>query len=191
MKNISIIFFYLLLYLVSISQDTIPKKKLELSGYIKDMQSFHFAQHFDHLVTGNLIHNRLNLKWKPSDKWQGAVDLRNRIFWGDEVYKTPGFRDQLKNNNEAIELSALWLTKNNFIIHTNIERLWMEYRRSKWNIRAGRQRINWGIVTTWNPGDIFNTYNFLDFDYEERPGSDAVKLQYIFNDFSSLEMRER
>ena len=188
MKKIPIIFLYLVFCLVSVSQDSITKKKIELSGYIKDMQSFHFAQHFDDLVTVNLIHNRLNFKWKPSGKWQGALEVRNRVFWGDQVYKTPGFRDQLKNNNEAIELSALWLTKSNFVLHTNIERLWMEYRRPKWNIRAGRQRINWGVSTTWNPGDIFNTYNFLDFDYEERPGSDAAKLQYIFNDFSSLEI---
>lgn len=52
----------------------------------------------------------------------------------------------------------------------------------------GRQRINWGITNTWNPNDLFNSYNFLDFDYEERPGSDAVKGQYLINDLSSIEV---
>ena len=42
----------------------------------------------------------------------------------------------------------------------------------------GRQRINWGQTLIWNPNDIFNTYSFFDFDYVERPGSDAVRLQY-------------
>jgi hypothetical protein len=28
----------------------------------------------------------------------------------------------------------------------------------------------------WNPNDIFNSYSFLDFDYEERPGMDGVSL---------------
>ena len=53
--------------------------------------------------------------------------------------------------------------------------------------KPGRQRINWGITNTWNPNDIFNSYNFLDFDYEERPGSDAVKLQYVTGDLSNIE----
>ncbi|MCK5169437.1 MAG: hypothetical protein KAQ75_06135, partial [Bacteroidales bacterium] len=26
--------------------------------------------------------------------------------------------------------------------------------------------------------DIFNSYSFFDFDYEERPGSDAIRVQY-------------
>ena len=31
-------------------------------------------------------------------------------------------------------------------------------------------------------------YNFLDFDYEERPGSDAVKMQYVFNNSFNAEL---
>ena len=32
-----------------------------------------------------------------------------------------------------------------------------------------------------------NTYNFLDVDYEERPGSDAVKFKYLLSDFANVE----
>jgi hypothetical protein len=64
----------------------------------------------------------------------------------------------------------------------------MEYRRSKWNLRIGRQRVNWGMTNTWNPNDIFNTYNFLDFDFEERPGCDALKVQYMTGDMSHIEV---
>ncbi|WP_143159830.1 hypothetical protein [Chitinophaga jiangningensis] len=66
--------------------------------------------------------------------------------------------------------------------------MWLEFKRRKWNIRAGRQRINWGITNMWNPNDLFNSYNFLDFDYEERPGSDAIKGQFIISDFSNVEV---
>lgn len=31
----------------------------------------------------------------------------------------------------------------------------------------------------WNPNDIFNAYSFFDFDYIERPGSDALRIQYF------------
>ncbi len=39
----------------------------------------------------------------------------------------------------------------------------------------------------WNPNDIFNTYSFFDFDYIERPGSDAMRLQYYMGSATSLE----
>ncbi|MBS1602714.1 MAG: hypothetical protein JST42_08595 [Bacteroidetes bacterium] len=152
------------------------------------MQSFYWDKDFRHLVSGDLLHNRINLKWQPTSFISGALEARNRIFWGDQVAITPDFVDQLKNSSELVNMSKTWANRSNFIVHTNIERLWLEWRRQRWEVRAGRQRINWGIATLWNPNDIFNTYNFLDFDYEERPGSDAVKAAYRLNSMSGAEV---
>lgn len=175
--------------LICLAQDSVEtKKKWDLNGYIKDLQSLSFDKDFDNLIAGNLIHNRINFKWKPSEKFNSAVEVRNRLFWGDEVKSIPDFAKNLKNENELMNLSVIWLNKTNMVLHSNVERLWMEFREAKWNTRLGRQRINWGIATTWNPNDIFNTFNFLDFDYEERPGSDAMKFQYNIGDLSNLEL---
>jgi hypothetical protein len=51
----------------------------------------------------------------------------------------------------------------------------------------GRQRINWGKNLAWNPNDLFNTYSFFDFDYEERPGADALRVQYFTSGNSGVE----
>jgi len=163
-------------------------KKWMLNGYVKDMQTLSFNKNFDSLVSGNLVHNRINVKWKPVKTFTMAAEFRNRLFWGEDISKIPNYADQLRNENELVNMSVIWIQKSNFVLHTNVERLWMEYSKSKWTVRLGRQRINWGITTTWNPNDIFNTYNFLDFDYEERPGTDAAKAQYLLNDFSHIEM---
>jgi hypothetical protein len=72
--------------------------------------------------------------------------------------------------------------------HTTIDRLWVEWEGQKWEARVGRQRINWGINLLWNPHDLFNQFNFFDFDYEERPGSDAVLAKYLINAQQSLEV---
>ncbi|MEZ4920495.1 MAG: hypothetical protein R2792_15440 [Saprospiraceae bacterium] len=45
-----------------------------------------------------------------------------------------------------------------------------------------------GVALLWNPNDLFNAYNFLDFDYEERPGNDALRVQYQVNDFEQIEL---
>jgi hypothetical protein len=52
---------------------------------------------------------------------------------------------------------------------------------------VGRQRINWGQTLVWNPNDIFNPYSVFDVDYIERPGCDAVRLQYFPSPTSAVE----
>ena len=64
------------------------------------------------------------------------------------------------------------------ILATSVDRLNLEYHRGAFSATLGRQRINWGQSFAWNPNDIFNAYSFFDFDYEEKPGSDAIRLQY-------------
>jgi hypothetical protein len=73
------------------------------------------------------------------------------------------------------------------VIQSVIDRLLLKYSVPKWDITVGRQRINWGMNNIWNPNDIFNAYNFLDFDYEERPGNDAIRVQHYPKLNSSLE----
>ncbi|HEY0742719.1 MAG TPA: hypothetical protein VGD40_14720 [Chryseosolibacter sp.] len=160
-----------------LAQDSL-EHKLQVKGYVKDLQALNFQENFSNLVTGNLIHHRVNLRWQPVKAVSTAVEVRNRFFWGEEIVTIPAFSRQLTMNNGLLDLSWNALDKQRMIFNTTIDRLWIEYTREKWNLRAGRQRINWGIGTTWNPNDIFNTFNFLDFDYEERPGIDGIKFQY-------------
>ncbi|MBC6366204.1 hypothetical protein [Algoriphagus sp. AK58] len=168
--------------------ETKLSQKLELRGYLKDLQSLTFNRSFDSLVTGNLIHNRLNLKWNPSQKIRGAAEFRTRLFWGEEVKYIPEFSSGIRNPNEWINASVIWFETESMLMQTYVDRFWLEYQSNAFEIRLGRQRINWGIGTIWNPNDIFNTYNFLDFDYEERPGRDAVKAKYHLTEMSSLEI---
>ncbi len=173
---------------LSVVDSTEDKKRFELQGYVKNMEYISFNDGFRNSLSNNLIHNRINIKWKPVRNFTGAIELRNRLFWGEEVKSNQAFEELLENPTEAIGLSKLWFGSRSAVFHTNIERLWAEYHTDKLSFRLGRQRINWGVNTLWNPNDLFNTYNFLDFDYEERPGSDAVKGQYNFSDNTNLEL---
>ncbi|HEY1113050.1 MAG TPA: hypothetical protein VGE66_05795 [Chitinophagaceae bacterium] len=170
----------------AVNADSAAENKLTFNGYLKDLQTLTFTGGFKQAVSSSLLHHRLNVKWKPLGTLTAAAEFRNRFFWGEEVKAVPGYADLLRNKNELVDLSKAWIDKE-VVLHTNTERLWAEYHRERWNLRAGRQRINWGITTLWNPNDLFNTYNFLDFDYEERPGSDAVKGQYFFKDGRNVE----
>lgn len=171
------------------AQDSIAKEVAwSFSGYVKDLVSVRFDQHLKHPAATNLFHNRVNVGWSAKGRWSGRIELRNRLYWGDHVRSAPGFRQQLRNTGEAVNLSVGLFESRSAILQTNVERLWLAYKQPQWNLRAGRQRINWGITNTWNPNDLFNTYNFLDFDYEERPGSDAVKVEFLTSGLSGIEM---
>ena len=52
---------------------------------------------------------------------------------------------------------------------------------------AGLLGVNWGVNLAFNPNDLFNAYSLVDFDYQERPGVDAVRFQYYGDDMSSFE----
>lgn len=171
------------------AQDSIEtKRKWEVYGYLKSMESLSFDPEFKNNISNNLLHNRINLRWKPSGKITGSAEFRNRLFWGEEVKLTPGFANLLRNDHERFNLQKVWIDNPSLVLHTNAERLNIEYRNSRWTLKLGRQRINWGMTTTWNPNDLFNTYNFLDFDYEERPGVDGGRLRYMINNTSAAEL---
>lgn len=168
-------------------QDSTKPSPFIFKGYLKEMGQFILPKDPIPFQYTNLVHNRLNLRYKPEGSFSGAVEIRNRYFLGDAVENDPNFSKNLMNPQDLVNMNVVWYQSHSAVLHTNVERLWAEYKFRKLSVRAGRQRINWGMANIWNPNDIFNSYNLLDFDYEERPGADAVKLQYQISDLSGVE----
>ncbi|MNF28129.1 hypothetical protein D3C84_87990 [compost metagenome] len=161
---------------------------IEVNGYIKDMQSTYFMKEIDSNASANLIHNRLNFKLNIAPKFTGRLEIRNRIFYGEIIKQTPNFSESIDQDNGLFDLSYLWIDEESIVAQSMIDRMLIQYSDAKWDITIGRQRINWGINNIWNPNDIFNAYNILEFDYEERPGSDAVRVQHTLNNAGILEL---
>ncbi len=152
---------------------------IQLSGYVKSLQSAVIPGTSDTLSSSNLIHNRLNFKLNFNSKLMLRFEIRNRLFFGDQIKQTPGFGNLIDQDDGLWKLSKLWVHNTSWVAHSIIDRLQLQYSNDKIDIRLGRQRIHWGIHNFWNPNDLFNSFNFLDFDFEERPGSDAMRLQYF------------
>jgi hypothetical protein len=188
MKNILTILFLSLLFLSLEAQDSTATSKFLFSGYIKALETYTSDKLNNTGYANHLIHNRMNLKWRPGSDIFFSAEIRNRIFFGEQIKLIPDFAGSLRNNSEYLNLQKAWVNNNNLVVHTNIERLFVDFKKAKWQLRVGRQRVNWGMATTWNPNDIFNAYNFLDIDFIERPGSDGAKLQYNINDNVNAEL---
>lgn len=176
------------------STDAKPRKKfseiVNIRGYVKDLRSVNFVK-LDNITTDNLIHNRINLRINIAKPVTAAVEVRNRIFYGETVKNTPGYSQMVDVDGGQVDMSYLLVDKASFVLLTQIDRAWVRYSHEKFDLTIGRQRINWGINTVWNPNDLFNAYNYVDFDYEERPGTDGLRFQYYFKNFSSFEVAIR
>jgi hypothetical protein len=140
----------------------------------------------DTLATDNLIHNRLNFRLYLMPELRLGMELRNRVFFGEVVSGTSGFGDLVTQYDGILPLEALWIDGDGLVFNTIVDRLWLDFRGSSFEARIGRQRINWGVSPVWNPNDLFNAFNYLDFDYEERPGADAVRVAYYVGQASSI-----
>jgi hypothetical protein len=181
-KLIFILSFSLIMAGFAFSQE--KGKFLTPGGYVSTMQSIMFDSLSGPFVNENLIHNRLNLKGYVNDNITFAAEFRNRLFTGDMVKSGRSYSEMTGSDQGWVDMSWNILNEQSFFLNTTIDRLWMDFNYGKFQARVGRQRINWGQTLVWNPNDIFNAYSFFDFDYVERPGSDAVRLQY-YPDFSS------
>ncbi|MEM6629487.1 MAG: DUF1302 family protein [Bacteroidota bacterium] len=162
-------------------------KNFEVGGYIKFLQISSFASE-DSLITSQLIHNRVNFDWYLLPSVKLNWEMRNRIFYGENVRNTPNFGRTIDTYDGILDMSIRWVDNEAALIHTQVDRAYLQWSNDKWDIRVGRQRINWGVALTWNPNDVFNAFNFLDFDYEERPGSDAIRIQYFPGIMSHVEI---
>jgi hypothetical protein len=164
------------------------QKFLTVNGYISSMQSVMFDSLSGPFINENLIHNRINIKGYINDHITFAAEFRNRLFTGDRVRSDKSYSESIGEDPGLVSLSWNIINKQSFFLNTAVDRLWVDFNYGKFQIRAGRQRINWGQTLVWNPNDIFNAYSFFDFDYVERPGSDAVRLQYYPGSSSTIEL---
>ncbi len=187
-----IIFLLFLVPVMGLAQPEEPPK-FELGGYIKFLQITSF---FDDggspfpgsPITNNFFHNRLNFAWYPNEHWTVVAQMRNRLFYGEQIKLDPTYGQTIDVNPGIVDLSIRWIDEGGVLLHSIFDRAYVNYASEKLDVRLGRQRINWGLNLIWNPNDLFNALNFLDFDYEERPGTDALRVQYYTGILSKAEI---
>ncbi len=146
------------------------------------MQTTSFGDQVEGTNWDYLLHNRLNFEHKFNDSFRFNIELRNRLFAGQSVTSESGFSQLVDHDNGAIDLTWLVVNTNDMVGVVQVDRAWFEYKTDNWQLSAGRQRVNWGINLYWNNNDLFNTYSLVEFDYEERPGSDAVRVTRLIGD---------
>lgn len=189
MKPVRSIASVIIFSLIPLSLSAQEKSKIiTLNGYVTTLQSAIFDSLSGPFIYQDILHNRLNFKGYISKNITIAAEFRNRLFTGDLARTGAAYSGMIGNDPGWVDMSWNIVDKNSFFLNTTLDRLWLDLNYGKLQIRIGRQRINWGQTFVWNPNDIFNAYSFFDIDYVERPGSDAVTIQYYPSFSSTLEL---
>jgi len=180
----------LFLFLLTSTVTLIAQKKISMVGYISDMQAFY--QIDDTWLWENTFMDRFNFTYYPSSWLTANLQFRSRVITGNTLIQIPGYNDALGKDPGWLDMTLLSSgnlgSKTGYALATTLDRLWLQFAFGNLEIKAGRQRINWGQTLVWNPNDIFNSYSYFEVDYPERPGSDAIRIQYYTGDASTLEL---
>jgi len=168
------------------SQDQ-KNRSWALKGYLDDLQMVQFSKIEDPWTFDNEINNRLDFSWNPGRVFGMGIGMRNRFIFGQSISANPSYKGILFTDNGLVNMTWDIYSSTSFALVTQLDRAWISLTKGKMQFTVGRQRINWGQAIVWNPNDIFNTYSYFDVDYPERPGSDAVRLQYYPSSTSTVE----
>ncbi len=179
------------LLVMLISSTSLLAQPLQFRGYVKELGSFAISNDFGTINYNNILQNRMETSWDLSDSFELKVDVRNRILSGYSVRKNPLYADFLDDDPGYLDMSWIVLDSDDHILHSTIDRAQLTYFNGPFEATFGRQRINWGQTFVWSPNDLFNAYAYLDFDYEERPGTDAFSAQYAWGFASSVNLGYR
>ncbi len=164
--------------------DSMSVKKWEVGGYFSSMNSYIETNQAQSSIDYSL-QNRLNIDWYPTSQLYGSLQMRNRFLMGDMIRNDVSglYVSSLEEDNLAVNV----VEQEAYLVNLMVDRLNLKYSVNKLDVTVGRQRINWGQTYVFNANDIFNAYSYVDFDYPERPGADAVRVQFYPSYTSTVE----
>jgi hypothetical protein len=178
----------LLLIIFPFIQIPAQLSSFEYNGYAKYLFSSSQIPRIDDRLNDHLIHLRLNTKWYATQSITAALELRFRAFYGESVEKIPFYKELIQTPHDFVDLDAFLWESNKSLGYLEVDRLWLDYYKDNLQVTLGRQRVAWGTCWVWNPTDLFNPLNVLDFDYEERPATDAIRVQYYTGPVTKLDV---
>lgn len=135
----------------------------------------------------NLVHARLNTRAYLSPAVTLGLDLKARLVTGDAAQQLLDLAELFRGTHTWFDWEHRFVDEENAVLAALIDRAWIDGEKGRVQITVGRQRIAWGTGLVWNPIDIFNPSSPLDFDNEEKPGTDAGRAQVYLGPNSKAE----
>jgi len=161
---------------------------VDVGGYFKELGQVSFNSNLSTFRYDNSFQNRLETEWSFTNSFEFRADMRTRLISGYSIKNRPFISEFYENDSGFADATWVWFDTEQSVLQSQVDRFYASYYSGDFELHAGRQRINWARTFVWSPNDLFNNYAFLDFDYEERPGVDALLAQYNWSFGSSIQV---
>lgn len=166
----------------------------EITGYITDLPIYQRNNEYFSEQSGMDRNNFVNVN-RVRIRPQIYLGHRSRVNIEYEIaslyFNSPSQFNRLssgKTNRQITDLSWNAVNRDKLVLNHFIDRLYFRYGFDFGNITIGRQRISWGTGRIWNPTDLFNPINPVDFSKLEKDGADAVSFTWNIGNFTDLEL---
>lgn len=114
-------------------------------------------------------------------------ELKNHGYFGAFLKDYPGYTFLNFNRYDWVDLNRVWNDDTLAVSYSRLDQAWVHYRSGAFEIRLGRQIINWSQTLVWNVSDIFNTYTLTNIHNPVKQGSDALRLSWYPGPVSMVE----
>ena len=131
---------------------------------------------------------RLQLHGDIIKKLGFNIEYDNEFLLGDYL-DTQQFSIQKQQPSTGyVDLEDDYLDKTDVYARHRLYRGYLSLALNEVDVRLGRQRIAWGTALLWNPMDILNPLNPVQLEREERPGVDALLIDWNYGVLSRLSL---
>ncbi len=140
-------------------------------------------------VARNQVANITRLRLRPSlaIPWDALLEVEYEISGLVRSTEQPILVERTDIGRQVFDLRWTIAESDHYAVVHFIDRLVYRQRFSNGEVDIGRQRISWGTGRIWNPTDLFNPINPVNFAKIEKDGADAVSAKYIFGTLSDLQ----
>ena len=71
-----------------------------------------------------------------------SLEGRNRLYFGNSVQSNPDFENQVTASLDQWQLDWIVGENDSYFLYSNIDRLNIQWRKGRYQVIAGKQRIN-------------------------------------------------
>jgi hypothetical protein len=162
-----------------------------LGGYVREMpigwKPPVFLAPTEEYRFDNIVHGRVNFRGSYGSSFRAALELKSRLFSGSSPETMLAETDESSRGTTYFDWTRAFARREHLVWVGSIDRAWLDWTAGAFETTVGRQRIAWGTGLVWNPIDLFNPFSPLDFDNDERPGTDAGRLEWYLAPNSRVE----
>ena len=135
----------------------------------------------------NLSRLRLELSLRWMDYLSAFIAYDHSLLYSGFI-KSPDFKQaQARQREQFFDQDDELLKRGNLRWEHGLYRSYVTYKKEDWEASFGRRQVSWGLGKFWAPTDLFNPFDPLSLEKDERRVRDNLRVAYFSPGQDSLE----